>query len=236
VKRRFLHCVNVRGQSVTEVVASTGIAPGDLCRLIVGQDTSLLSLRACYLIARWLHMPLANVVALAGVRLKLPDLVRMGMAAHGYRPNCADDQIAAAAQAQISVAVFRRALHGYASFTPSMRTCDRLAAWLAWTGLHADDIVTAAGMVVLYKADGTRVVVTPEIQQHSGPYPCACGRAGCMVPAHIPAPVGQRRIWRSDACRMWARRQAQRAGQGHSSSIPLVRFIKINERSVPVRF
>jgi hypothetical protein len=240
VQRRFLHCVNGRGQTVQEVVASVGIAPGDLCRVIANQDKSGLSLNTCAHVALWLRMPLANVIALAEVRPKLPDLIRLGMQARGYHVRSAQDQIAAAAEAEISVAVFRRALHGYGDFSPSIRTCDRLAAWLAWTGLEPDDIVTAAGMVMHYRPDGTRIALTPAAERAIRPYPCACGRAGCMVPAHIPS--GPRRIWRSDACRMWAKRREQRdannerprAAVPHSASI--VRFIVINERSVPARF
>jgi hypothetical protein len=143
------------------------------------------------------------------------------------------------------VAVFRRALHGYADFKPSLRTCDRLADWLAWSGFDTDDIALAAGMVVLDRQDGQRVTVSPDTSRKIEPYPCACGRAGCMVPAYIPS--GPRRKWRSDACRMWAKRRASRQiGSIQAASrvplialphpAPLVRFIMINERSVPVRF
>jgi hypothetical protein len=238
VQRRFLHCVNSRGQSVQEVVASIGIAPGDLCHLIANRGQASLSVNTCWHVARWLRMPLANVIALAGVRLKLPDLIWLGMQARGYRVRSAQDQIAAAAEAGISVAVFRRALHGYGDFSPSIRTCDRLAAWLAWTGLEPDDIVTAAGMVMHYRPDGTRIALTPAARRAIRPYPCACGRAGCMVPAHIPS--GPRRIWRSDACRMWTKRRAQRIAQNARTAVPhpasIVRFIAINERAVPARF
>ena len=240
VQRRFLHCVNARGQDVSEVVASIGITPGELCRVISNQNMACLSLDTCYHIAHWLRMPLANVIALAGVRLKLPALIRLGMRARGYRATNAQDQIKAAAEAGIGVAVFRRALHGYGDFSPSIRTCDRLAAWLAWTGLESDDIVTAAGMVMHYRPDGTRIALSLAAERAIRPYPCACGRAGCTVPAHIPS--GPRRIWRSDACRMWAKRRDERETSNIRSraalphSTPIVRFIVINERPVPARF
>jgi hypothetical protein len=242
VKRRFLHCVNDHREPVAEVVASIGIDLTDLCRLMADQKTAYLPLSVYDRIARWLHMPLANVLALAGARPKLSNLVRLGMEVRGQRPTCAEDQISAAQQAGVSVAVFRRALHGYANFSPSIATCDRLAAWLNWTGLEPDDIVSSAGMLVRYRPDGRRVAVNPALY-HNKAYPCACGRAGCMVPAHIPS--GPRRIWRSDACRMWSKRQTERetrAALTAPSSFtlpqadPIVRFIRINERPVPARF
>jgi hypothetical protein len=65
-----------------------------------------------------------------------------------------------------------------------------------------------------------------------------------MVPAHIPN--GPRRKWHSDACRMWAKRQAEReaeagpkkTGQARTTvqHPPIKRFIVINERRVPARF
>jgi hypothetical protein len=244
VKRRFLYCVNQRHQSVREVVTAIGIPPGDLCRVITGQQTAYLPLFIYYHIACWLRMPLANVLALAGKRLKLDELIRLGMEVRGYHASSTQDQITAAEEVGISVAVFRRALHGYADFTPSIRTCDRLAVWLAWTGLDADDIVLAAGMIVRYRPDGKRVALTTVANRNIKPYPCACGRVGCMIPAHIPS--GPRRKWRSDACRMWAKRKADRESRRdhpaatNSAALPhptpIVRFITINERPVPVRF
>ena len=244
VKRRFLYCVNQRHQPVREVVAAIGIPPGDLCRVIADQQTAYLPLFIYYRIACWLRMPLANVLALAAKRLKLDELIRLGMEVRGYRASNTHDQLAAADAVGISVAVFRRALHGYADFTPSIRTCDRLAGWLAWTGLDADDIVLAAGMIVRYRPDGKRVALTVAVNRDIRPYPCACGRAGCMIPAHIPS--GPRRKWRSDACRMWAKRKTDRETRRALAAatnpvalphpVPIVRFIAINERPVPVRF
>ena len=131
VRRRFLYCT--KRQSVRAVVMQIGISPGDLCQVIADRHATRLSLHTYYQIARWLHMPLANVIALSGKRLKLAELVRLGMSVRGYEISSTHDQITAANEVGISVAVFRRALHGYASFTPSVRTCDRLATWLAWT-------------------------------------------------------------------------------------------------------
>ncbi|HEX3049020.1 MAG TPA: hypothetical protein VHP83_00070 [Aggregatilineaceae bacterium] len=145
VRRRFLTCVNEHGQSVPDVVNTLQVAPGELCRIIAGQNIAHLNINTYYQLARWLHMPLANVMALAGARPRMVDLIRLGMQVAGFRPTSAQDQITAAAQAGVSVAVFRRALHGYASFTPSIRTCDRLAEWLEWTGFHPDDIALATG-------------------------------------------------------------------------------------------
>jgi hypothetical protein len=245
VKRRFVHCVRARGYTVRGLVETIGVAPGDMCRVIAGQNTDRLSLSTYLQFARWLRMPLANVIALSGIRLRLESLVRLGMEVRGYCPTRSTDQTAAAGEVGVGVAVFRRALHGYADFKPSLRTCDRLADWLAWTGFDTDDIALAAGMVVLYRQDGQRVTVTPDTTRRIEPYPCACGRAGCIVPAHIPS--GPRRKWRSDACRMWAKRQASRQIRSIQATphapltalphpTPLVRFIMINERPVPVRF
>jgi hypothetical protein len=245
VKRRFVHCVRVRGYPVRGLVEMIGIAPGDLCRVIAGQNVDRLSLSTYLQIARWLHMPLANVIALSGTKPRLESLVRLGMEVRGYCSTSTTDQMAAAGEVGVGAAVFRRALHGYADFKPSIRTCDRLAGWLAWSGFDADDIAVTADMVVLYRQDGRRVTVAPDASRRIEPYPCACGRAGCMVPAHIPS--GPRRKWRSDACRMWAKRQAARRSRPHPTTkresptplpypAPLVRFIMINERPVPVRF
>jgi len=232
VKRYFIH--STQRQPVEAVVAAIGLTPADLCRVIAGQDIASLPLFTYYQLARWLRMPLSNVIALAGARPKLEDLIRLGMEVRGYRPNSTQDQIRAAAETGISVAVFRRALHGYADFTPSIYTCDRLAAWLSWSGFEPDDIAAASGMVILYRPDGRRVALTQNLSQEIKPYPCACGRAGCMVPAHIP--TGPRRKWRSDACRMWAKRRAAKSPAKLPQHDPIVRFIMINERSVPVRF
>ncbi len=240
VKRRFVHCVNQRAQSVPELVAQIELPPGQLCKLIAGQQLDTLPLMTFYRVAQWLQMPLVNALTLAGRRPKLSELVRLGMQVAGYTPTSAADQLQAAQDAGVSVAVFRRALHGYADFRPSIRTCDRLAQWLAWTGLSSEDIAVAAGMVVRYLPQGRRVTVPPT-QAQIGPYPCACGRAGCTVPAHVP--LGRRRKWRSDACRMWAKRRAQRQEKDAAAQStplphhePIVRFIKIKERPVPVRF
>jgi hypothetical protein len=143
------------------------------------------------------------------------------------------------------VAVFRRALHGYPDFRPSIHTCDRLAEWLGWSGFTPDDIVAAADMTIRYLPGGRRVTVALDVADRIRSYPCACGRAGCTIPAHIPS--GPRRKWRSDACRMWAKRQARRAARLQAQKSPkkvrrasphppIVRFIIINERLVPVRF
>jgi hypothetical protein len=238
VQRRFVHCVAHHGEPVDALVARIGAPPGDLCRLIAGQQIARLPLTTFERIARWLRMPLANVTALAGHTPALAELVRLGMTARGYRPTGTRDQIAAAGEAGISVAVFRRALHGYADFRPTMRTCDRLAAWLDWTGYNGDDIARATGLAVRYRAGGRRITVAAGEGGLLAPYPCACGRPGCMVPAHIPQ--GPRRKWRSDACRMWARRRARRAvpaaaTAGGPCPTPIDRFIAINERLFPVR-
>ena len=144
VQRRFIHCATHHGEPVAALVARIGAPPGDLCRLIAGQQIDALPLATFERIARWLRMPLANVTALAGRAPALAELVRLGMTARGYRPTSTRDQIDAAREAGISVAVFRRALHGYADFRPTIRTCDRLAAWLDWTGYDGDDIARAA--------------------------------------------------------------------------------------------
>jgi len=242
VKRRFIHCADKPGQTVSEVVQAIGIPPGELCQIIAGQPTLRLSLRTHYQIARWLKMPLANVTALSGYRPRLGELVRLGMEVRGWCGTCSEHQICAANEVGISVAVFRRALHGYPDFRPSIRTCDRLASWISWSGYTPDDLAAAADMMVRYLPDGRQITVVLDIAKSIASYPCACGRAGCMVPAHIPN--GPRRKWRSDACRMWAKRQAKRAARlsGRKMSPaapmpdPIVRFIVINERRIPVRF
>jgi len=237
--------VSNHGDTVRDLVTSIGVTPGDLCHVIAGQDMDRVPLTAYLQIARWLRMPLANVIALSGIRPRIESLVRLGMEVRGYRATSSADQIAAASEAGVGVAVFRRALHGYADFKPSIRTCDRLAGWLAWSGFDSEDIALAADMVVLYGRDGRRVTVTLDASRTIEPYPCACGRTGCLVPAHIPS--GPRRKWRSDACRMWAKRRAAREARAHlapsrapSTALPhpapLVRFIMINERPVPARF
>lgn len=241
VKRRFVHCVNQHARSVPDLVTQIKLPPAQLCKLIAGQQLEELPLMAFYRVAQWLQMPLVNALALAGRSPTLSELVRLGMQVQGQRPTSAADQLRAAQAAGVSVAVFRRALHGYADFRPSIRTCDKLAAWLSWTGFRSEDIAVAAGMVVRYLPEGRRVTVSTESARQIGPYPCACGRAGCMVPAHVP--LGRRRKWRSDACRMWAKRRAQRLGEVSAPTPaplphrePIVRFIKIKERPVPVRF
>jgi hypothetical protein len=245
VKRRLVHCINRHNQTAHEIVHAIGISPGDLCQIVSGQQPAHFPLQTHYQIARWLQMPLANVVALAGIKPQLKGLVELGMEVRGYSPSSSLDQVQAAAEAGISVAVFRRALHGYADFRPSIRTCDQFARWLAWTEFTPDDIVAAAGMTVRYFPGGRRATVSLNVQDKLEPYPCACGRAGCLVPAHISS--GPRRKWRSDACRMWAKRQAERAARLHAQKFqkahtylphpsPIVRFIMINERLVPVRF
>lgn len=241
VRRRFIHCMSARGQSAAELVREIGLPPLTLCHLIAGQNLPAIPLVAYYRIARWLQMPLWNALLLAGAGPDLAALVRFGMERQGSRPSSTEDQEQAARVIGISVAVFRRALHGYPSFHPSIQTCDRLANWLAWMGVSAEDIALAAGMVVRYRANGRRLTITQQTAQAVAPYPCACDRAGCMVPAHIPA--GPRRQWRSDACRMWARRHLSApAPISTAPAHPLphlpevVRFIRINERAVPVRF
>ncbi|MEB2289430.1 MAG: hypothetical protein OZ934_15150 [Anaerolineae bacterium] len=241
VRRRFVHCISARGQSAADLVREIGLSPLTLCHLIAGQNLPTIPLAAYYRIARWLQMPLWNALLLAGAGPDLAALVRFGMEIQGCRASCTEDQERAARAAGISVAVFRRALHGYPSFHPSMQTCDRLANWLAWMGVSAEDIAQAAGMVVRYHANGRRLTITQQMAQAVAPYPCACGRAGCMVPAHIPA--GPRRQWRSDACRMWVRRHPSAPVPPFTATaraLPhppqVVRFIRINERAVPVRF
>ncbi len=236
VRRRFIHCMNARGQSAADLVREIGLPPLTLCHLIAGQNLPAIPLAAYYRIARWLQMPLWNALLLAGVGPDLAALVRFGMELRGYRVSSTEDQERTARAIGISVAVFRRALHGYPSFHPSVQTCDRLANWLAWMGVSAEEIALAAGMVVRYRANGRRLTITRQAAQAVAPYPCACGRAGCMVPAHIPA--GPRRQWRSDACRMWARRHQIAPASVHPlpHSPQVVRFIRINERAVPVRF
>lgn len=244
VRRRFIHCVKEHRQTVPAVVESIGISPGDLCKVIAGQGLSRLPCATYDRLARWLKMPLANVLALAGVQPAIGELIRLGMEVRGYRPTSAQDQASASGEVGIGVAVFRRALHGYDDFRPSISTCDRLARWLAWSGFEPDDVALAAGMVVRYRPDRRRITLSAAASQEIKPYPCACGRPGCMIPAHIPS--GPRRKWRSDACRMWAKRTANRTVHGAAHSAPhpaplphhspIVRFIRINERPVPVRF
>lgn len=241
VRRRFVHCMSVRGQSAADLVREIGLPPLTLCHLIAGQKLPAIPLAAYYRIACWLQMPLWNTLLLAGAGPDLAALVRFGMEVQGCRASSTEDQERTARAIGISVAVFRRALHGYSGFHPSMQTCDRLADWLAWMGVSAEDVALAAGMVVRYHATGRRLTITQQAAQAVAPYPCACGRAGCMVPAHIPA--GPRRQWRSDACRMWAKRR--QSAPAPVSTVParalphppeIVRFIRINERPVPVRF
>lgn len=227
VKRRFVHLA--RQHPVQQVVAQIGIDPGILCRIIAGKPLDPVPVAALYRIAQWLRMPVVNVFALAGVRPTIRDFVRAGMELRGYRVTSSQDQMAAAAEAGISVAVFRRALHGYASFSPSIKTCEQLTAWLGWSGLDVDQVANAAGMIIHYHADGGRTILARAAYNAIQPYPCACGRPGCMIPAHIPA--GPRRKWRSDACRMWAKRR-----QPLPAYSPISHFISINERFLPVRF
>ena len=228
VQRRFLHLA--RQHSVQHVVAQIGIDPATLCLIIAGKPVPLAAL---YRIAQWLRMPFANAMALAGVRPTIKELVHSGMAVHGYRATSSQDQVTAAREAGISVASFRRALHGYASFSPSLKTCEQLTAWLAWSELDVDQIANAAGMIIHYHADGQRTILAQAAYEAIEPYPCECGRAGCMIPAYIPS--GPRRKWQNDACRMWAkRRQAQRPVKLGNS--PITRFITVNERILPVRF
>lgn len=234
VKRRFLYFIHTRGYTVRDVVNDIGITPGDLCRLITRQNTGHLPITTFFQTAQWLRMSLANVIALAGTRPKLSDLVKLGMVVHGYVPTSSEDQIRAANDVGVSVAVFRRALHGYESFKPSIRTCDQFSDWLSWTGFTPDDVATAAGMIVCYHSDGQRAIISPDLARTIKPYPCACGRVGCMVPAHIP--TGPRRKWRSDACRMWAKRNYERESVPPPHQTEIMRFIMINERRIPVRF
>lgn len=245
VKRRFVHCVNQHHVPVRELVSTIGLPVGHLCKLVADQDVTELPLSTYFLIAVWLRMPLINVVLLGDAQPHIGELVRLGMTVRGYTTTDVEDQNNAAAEVAISIAVFRRALHNYDNFRPTIRTCDKLAQWLAWTGFDSEDIALAAGMVVRYLPDGRRITITPEAVQEIKPYPCACGRVGCMVPAHIPN--GPRRKWRSDACRMWAKRRDNReacdtTANSAATTAPLphrntiVRFIMINERPVPVRF
>lgn len=244
VSRHLAHCVNVRGYSIPDVVSSIGVAPKELCLIIAGHKIAEGSPYTYYQISRWLGMPLSNVLSLADISIDLKTLVTLGMQVYGYRPTSTADQVHAANNAGISVAVFRRAFHGYENFRPSIKTCDRIADWVSWSGFTSEEIALSAGMMVRYSANGRRVTLTQHANQHIAPYPCACGRVGCMVPAHIP--YGPRRKWRSDACRMWAKRHKQPAGSQKTTLArdtlplpqhrPLVRFITINERPVPVRF
>lgn len=228
VKRRFI--LLAQRQPVQQVVAQIGIDPGLLCLIIAGKPQ--IPLIAYYQIAQWLRMPFPNVIALAGVHLTIRDLVRAGMDVQGYRATSSQDQIVAAAEVGISVASFRRALHGYASFSPSIKTCEQLTAWLGWSGLDVDHVANAAGMIIHYHPDGKRTILAQAA--YNGPYPCACGRAGCMIPAHIPA--GPRRKWRTDACRMWVKRRQPQVPVTSVHHSPITRFITVNERFLPVRF
>src|SRR5512139_2093488 len=165
VKRRFIACITKPGQTAPAVVKAIGIPATELCQIIAGQPTASLSLHTHTQIARWLRMPLANVVALSGCRPRLKDLIVLGMEMRGWRPTNSHHQIQAATSAGLSVAVFRRALHGYEDFRPSLRTCDRVARWLAGTGFTTDDIAAAADMVVRYMPDGRRTTVTLDIAE-----------------------------------------------------------------------
>jgi hypothetical protein len=245
VRRRFIHCVDQHRIPVCDLVSSIGLPAGHLCKVVADQNIAQLPLSTYLRIAVWLRMPLINVVLLGNARPDIGELIRLGMTVRGLTPNNTQDQITAATEIGISVAVFRRALHDYGDFRPSIHTCDQLAQWLAWTGFDTEDIAFSAGMLVRYLPDGRRITITPEVEQEITAYPCACGRAGCMVPAHIPN--GPRRKWRSDACRMWAKRRDEResrksVGNPSPTTSPLphhdviVRFIMINERPVPVRF
>ena len=245
VKRRFIHYIRAHELPARDIVEMIGIPPGDLCRIIAGQNLSRLPLEAYYQLAIWLHMPLANVTVLADITPRLQDLIQLGMKARGYCPTSARDQVIAADDAGVSVAVFRRALHGYPDFRPSIWTCNRFANWLVWTGCVLEDIARAADMIVCYLPDGQPITIAVDEEREITLYPCACGRAGCMVPAYIPN--GPRRKWRSDACRMWAKRKAEREMRAASAAerapvsplpnpAPIVRFIMINERRVPLRF
>lgn len=243
VRRRFVHCVTQNGHTVRELVEHIGLSPAVLCKIMADQNIAGIPLQEFYLIALWLQMPLINVIRLGGKQPRISELVTLGMRVCGYSPIDTEDQELAAREAGVSVAVFRRALHGYDSFRPSIRTCQSMANWLSWTGFDTEDVAISAGMLTRYRPDGKGVTISPQVARSVRPYPCACGRAGCMIPAHIP--VGPRRKWRDDACRMWARRQLERDGK-HSRSknrrtttLPqrrIVRFIMINERAVPVRF
>ena len=241
IKHRFIHCVNHRNQSAQNVVLLIGLTPGIVCQVIAGKNVETLPIEVFYRFARWLDMPLSSVMELAGAHPKLPELVRFALRAQGNIPSNTVDQESAAREAGLSPATFRRALHGYADFCPSLRTCDHLADWLAWTGFTADEIAASAGMLVRYTVTGRRVAVTPTLAQTVKPYPCACGRPGCMVPAHVPC--GPHRKWRSDSCRMWATRRVRNEGTEHkrlsSTKSPCptapVRFITINEHLFPVR-
>lgn len=244
VRRRFIHSMNHHAYSARTLVKQIGLPPVVVCKVIADQNTAQLPLASYFMIAKWMQMPLVNAVLLADKQPTLTELVSLGMEVRGYCPTRAQDQIAAAKEVGISVAVFRRALHDYDTFRPSIRTCNHLAEWLSWMGFDTEDIAIAAGMIVRYLDDGHRITITPEAEQTIKPYPCACGRPGCVVPAHIPN--GPHRKWRSDACRMWVKRQAVHETKQDIAnhplfaplpqSPPIVRFIMINERPVPVRF
>lgn len=239
VKRRFIFCYSVRHQTVQEIIELVGVPAVHFCHVIAGTHPANLPLRSYYRLACWLNMTLANVLALARYQPKLEDLICLSMEVQGMRPSSCEAQIIASRQAGISVAVFRRALHGYADFSPSRETCLHLAHWMAWTGLDLAAIAASAGMTVRYEAGRGLLIHSPSVERVMKPFPCACGRPGCMVPAHIPN--GPRRKWRSDACRMWAKRKEARTwSRSHPSPlpcpVPIVRFITINERVVPARF
>ena len=57
VQRRFIHCATHHGEPVAALVARIGAPPGDLCRLIAGQQIDALPLATFERIARWLRMP-----------------------------------------------------------------------------------------------------------------------------------------------------------------------------------
>lgn len=242
VRRRFIHCIADRGLSAGEVVSAIGLPPADLCKLIAGQVCSAHRAENLWCVARWLNMSVKNVALLAGQSLRLDELIALGMRHEGFRPNSSQDQLAAAQRAGISVAVFRRALHGYPDFRPSLRTCNLLARWLAWTGYDVFELAHSAGVRIQHLPNGRVLTTSVWREGLVGPYPCACGRSGCFVPAHFP--TGPRRIWRSDACRMWAKRcSTKMLEQSHCVTTaplphrpPIVRFILINERAIPARF
>ena len=77
VKRRFIHCVNRHKFSARILVKQIGVSPGDLCRIIAGRDLNHLPLIVYVRIARWLQMPLANVMVLANLSPDIADLVRL---------------------------------------------------------------------------------------------------------------------------------------------------------------
>lgn len=237
-RRHFVHCVNRRGMSAAEVVAQIGLSASEICAVIAGRAIEQRSPVTYYRLARWLHMSLAQIAALANVQPALSDLVRLGMILQGRRPTSTHDQCLSAAEVGIGVATFRRALHGYETFKPSMQTCDKLTRWLAWTGFTSEEIASSAEMFVGRNTRGRRITVAQVDEPMIAAYSCACGRPGCVVPAHLPS--GPRRKWRNDACRMWASRNGRVHIPGTRSEAPYptrhARFIMINERPVPVTF